>query len=613
MRFVLYALIAIFIALASIGFSVYSYLKPEEGPLVIPSPSSTRMTESGEVIGYLGKNDVHVWRGIPYAKPPIGELRWRAPRPAERWRSRYEALRPGSACTQMPLISSDEGLRGAEDCLYLNIWAPRYVAELVPVGDRRVPVMFWIHGGGNSIEDGSTALWDGSLMAIEHNVVVVTINYRLGPLGWFTHPALREADGSAEDNSGNYGSLDIIRALIWVQSNISAFGGNPGNVTIYGESAGGFDVLTMLVSPLAKGLFHRAISQSGYFHITPVYQGENYTDDDEKGVPKSSKEVMNLLLIAQGKAPDRDSAKRQQEAMTADEISTYLRGISTEQLFAAYRGGFAGMIGNPDVFGDGHVLPKNMTPEEIFSDASNYNAVPTILGTNRDEVKLMLAFSSEHVARTLGIPTGFKNRQLFERDSRYGSESWKASAVDDLATLMRQAQGESVYAYRFDADDWRDYGFIDLKVLLGAAHGTEIPFVFGSFVNPTRVLFPDSTIDALELLSISMMSYWAEFAYNGAPGSGRDGAEIMWTPWQNEGDATPRVILLDTELDEGIRMSSLRVSRAGILKRFLADASFKSLQERCRGYRNLFWMSFDEAEYRSLGGGKCPERTERFR
>ena len=173
---------------------------------------------------------------------------------------------------------------------------------------------------------------------------------------------------------------------------------------------------------------------------------------------------------------------------------------------------------------------------------------------------------------------------------------------------MRRAQGDSVYAYRFDADDWRDLGVIDLKDLLGAAHALELPFVFGNFPNPLRIIFPDSTFDKVQLLSGSMRSYWAEFAYRGAPGEGRDGSEVLWTGWQNDGDQTPRLMILDTELDDGIRMTSNRISSWEIKQSFLADTSYNNQEAYCSAYKSYFrGEQFVRAEYRNLGSTGCAD------
>ncbi|MEN8161810.1 MAG: carboxylesterase family protein, partial [Myxococcota bacterium] len=236
-----------------------------EPPVAVPTgdPATLRQPPAGDVVGSAGHHGGHAWLGIPYAEPPLGALRWRAPQPLLPWTGTREALASGASCPQFANglggdTSAEPGtLIGSEDCLTLNVYAPVLAG---PPAEAHLPVMVWIHGGGNTI--GTASFYDGSRLASEQAVVVVTINYRLGALGWLRHAALREG-ADALDASGNLGTLDQIQALRWVQNNVAAFGGDPGNVTIFGESAGGQNVLVLLTAPAAADLFHRAIAQSG--------------------------------------------------------------------------------------------------------------------------------------------------------------------------------------------------------------------------------------------------------------------------------------------------------------------------------------------------------------
>jgi len=264
LKVILKILLLMVVLATGIGVAGYLYLGPDWESERSPSPNAIRSVENGEMIGFKSRHDTHAWLGIPYAAPPVGELRWKAPRPPEPWTGRFEAIELGSVCPQPSVfglpVPGGQTIMGAEDCLVLNIWAPIFREEKTPVDRKRLPVMLWIHGGGNNMESGGNPNFNGSTLAGQNHVVVVTINHRLGPLGWFRHPALRSEDSSPEDNSGNYGTLDIIQALKWVQKNITAFGGDPEKVTIFGQSSGGANVLSMMASPLAKGLFHRAIA-----------------------------------------------------------------------------------------------------------------------------------------------------------------------------------------------------------------------------------------------------------------------------------------------------------------------------------------------------------------
>ena len=607
MKILLTLLLTLIVAIAVTIGGIYNYLSPQAPPPDLVSPSSTRQLTSGQIVGMQGHNDSHAWLGIPFAKPPLGELRWQAPQPVEPWKNRKEATKIGNPCIQLPINPETPGPIGSEDCLYLNVWAPINSEENVLVGKAALPVMFGIHGGANVLGEGGTSIYDGSLLAIEHDVIMVTINYRLGPFGWFSHPGLRGAGTTAGDRSGNFGTLDIIAALRWVRENIAVFGGNPENVTIFGESAGGWNVMSMLASPLAEGLFHRAISQSGGLTITSIAQAENYQGDRNPGQQNSSREVINRLLINEGTAESAESASLIQRDMSREKLAAWLRTKTPEELLTAHVKTSGNFTINPNIIGDGYVLPADMQAAQIFSDTQNYNEVPVILGTNRDEAKLFMMWNDLWVDKIAGIPTGIKDLDSYNREVAYSSNLWKATAVDEIAGLMGSAQGDSVFAYRFDADDWRNFGIVDLKDLLGAAHAMELMFVFGNFPNPTRIVFPGSTFDEVKLLSNSMMSYWAEFAYTGSPGNGASGEEVLWSGWQNDGEQTPRLLILDTESDRGIRMSPERLSLLEIKHAFMTDNSYSSQEAHCAAYKRMFSMInlFDELEYLNLGASGC--------
>ena len=252
------------------------------------------------------------------------------------------------------------------------------------------------------------------------------------------------------------------------------------------------------------------------------------------------------------------------------------------------------------------MLPKAIASEELFSNPANYNAVPVMLGTNRDEMKLFLSFSPDHVDTLMGLPIGIKNRKRYDTYSRYSSDQWKIKAVDRLATVMRQGQGNNVFAYRFDADDLRDFGFLDLKELMGAAHAFEVPYVFGNFITTmSRVVHPVENHEARNALSHSMMSYWAAFAHHGKPGRGYFGKQIEWAAWQNTINEN-RIMILDTSLDGGVHMSPEQMYMKDLKHRLLTDTSFIDHEEHCRAYKLLFIKEdFVQKEYDNLGGEGC--------
>ena len=295
--------------------------------------NSVRTTAQGEVIGFK-EDETFAWRGIPFAQPPVDELRWKAPRPPESFLSRFEAKEFSQECFQPQGIMTGEegGWTGSEDCLYLNIWSPAWTLQ--ELAEKKVPIMMWIHGGGNII--GSANTYYPSHMVTDHEVIVVTVNYRMSNLGWFRHPALRQEGSTLEDASGSFGTLDNIMALRWIRENISAFGGDVNNVTIYGESAGGHNVAALYASPLASGLFHKAIVQSGIVSHSKVEDAEAYYPEDGTSGITSSKEVINRLLVNEEKAEDLEEAKELQNNMSLEETEAYLRSATPEQLLTAY-------------------------------------------------------------------------------------------------------------------------------------------------------------------------------------------------------------------------------------------------------------------------------------
>ncbi len=577
-------------------------------------PTSRRLTRTGDVVGFQGRYGGHVWLGIPYAKPPVGALRWQAPQPPDAWKDARQALTIGSPCTQYasPLGGVDAKAgqpAGSEDCLYLNVYAPRFVSNDVPRGTGRLPVMLWIHGGGNSI--GEAGFYNGGNLATAQHVIVVTTNYRLGPFGWFRHAALRGEGTTDLDRSGNYGTLDLVRALQWIQENISAFGGDPGNVTIFGESAGGTNVFTLLLSPQAHGLFHRAVVESGGMMMSTTAKAENFADDADPGDRLSSNELLLRLLMNDHLAADRPTAKARLAAMKPGDVERYLRGKSNYEILQGYQPmpGF-GMIDMPKVFRDGVVLPREEGLEALRR--GNYNRVPIILGTNRDENKLFMFGDPARVRQVLWIFPRLQNERDYNLSAEYLAKVWKANGADEPAGVLRASGNADVFVYRFD---WHDEPTIlgaDLSVMLGAAHGFEIPFVFGHFDLGRRgnMIFSKDNEPGRKALSAQMMSYWAQFAYTGAPARGRDGSLPEWRAWDDGGPSTPKFLVFDTAANGGTRMSSESVTLATVLAAVDTDGRLPTQRDKCMIYRDLAtWSStrFTRKEYVTAGQKGCAE------
>jgi para-nitrobenzyl esterase len=565
-------------------------------------PTSVRTLPAGRVIGAAGQSGEQVWRGIPYAAPPTGPRRWRAPQPLPPWEETREALAFGSPCPQYasPLggvPGKDGTVVGNEDCLFLNVYAPRFAAGEVPTGDQRLPVMLWIHGGGNSI--GEAGFYHPGKLAAAERVIVVTTNYRLGPLGWMRHAALREGATAAEQ-SGNFATLDLIAALQWVHDNIAAFGGNPDNVTIFGESAGGQNVFSLLLSPAAKGLFHRAIAQSGGLWMSSPAQAEHFADDADAGDAHSSNEVLLALLQRDGRATDRAGAKAALAAMAPADIAAYLRGKSPAELLSVYEPSPGnGMIEMPKVFRDGTVLPAE-EPLARFARADGWNHVPVILGTNRDENRLFMFGDPHWVTRYFWIVPRLRNEPLYIATSDYLARNWKATGADMPAAAMR-TNADAVYVYRFDWDEQPHVLGADLSVMLGAAHGFEIPFVFDHFDLGPRgnVMWTDENAPGREQLSQAMMGYWAEFARAGRPGRGGNDGGVEWVAWDASAPGAPKYLILDTPAGGGIRMSAGAVTLEQLRSDLATDPRLPQPRDRCAVYHELarWGRGFSRAGY----------------
>lgn len=567
-------------------------------------PAQTRRISGGDIIGTLHADGVHAWRGIPYASAPTGALRWRAPRPAQPWKGVFEARDHGAMAPQIAGLlagvpAHQHGqMVGEEDCLTLNVFAPAFAPEAVPTGAQRRAVMVWIHGGGNAV--GTAATYDAARnYASRDGLVVVTVNYRLGVLGWFTHPALHAADDATpEERSGNFGTLDLIAALQWVRDNIAAFGGDPGCVTIFGESAGGQNVLTLLASPLAAGLFHRAIAQSPVAQTFGLDQAVNWSDAAQPGDPDSALEVTARLWVAEGRAPDRTTAKAQLDTLPASEIAAFLRALSPRQLLSVFTPGSVGIYLGPRPVHDGVVLPP-MPLSEVFA-SGRWNRVPVILGSNRDEYKTFIADKPEHVhmlPRKLPI---LRDRRAYLLEARYMSQAWKALHIDAPADAMLAGGHGDVWTYRFDWDEAPAIPFVRPDLLLGAAHGMEMAFVFRDTAGELDIFginTPFNRAGRVELAQ-AMGDAWTQFARTGAPTL----AGAAWSRRSLQAQQSD-CLTFDSSRGGGIRMAALRTDLASLKQALRTDADVEPASLRCRIYARLFvWNPLftghgDAAEY----------------
>ena len=578
------------------------------GWLTPPSPSqqTLRHLPAGDVIGFEDDSNTYAWLGIPFAQAPIGDLRWRSPRAAEKWQGVFEALKYSPMCAQILPISlfGKDFIIGDEDCLYLNVWAPRESAP--PNSTAKRPVMVWIHGGANTLGGASPA--EPHQFAGRGDVVAVSLQYRLGLFGWFSHPALRDTATEPLDASSNFALLDMVAALQWVQDNIDQFGGDPENVTIFGQSAGAFDVIALLAAPQAKGLFQKAISQSGSLHTIPKDLAENYRDDVSPGLPYSSREFVNNLLVNEAKAQNREQAKQLQNSMGASELAAALRAKPVDELFKSAVRRATGTLGYqvPTNIQDGLVLPGEHLLQ-VFSDPSQYNNVPIILGSNRDEYKFFLSGSPRFTEKRFGLLPRLKDPAEYERISGYFSDQWRAVGVDEPARVLQRSQAGNVYAYRFDwANQPTRFG-VEMAQLFGAAHGIEVVFLFGRDQVSRLPLYAMVSDDkSWNELSTAMVSYWTHFARTGAPGNGGDQSLPQWHAWQADGD---KKLLLDSSARDGIHMSDATVYVDDLKQRIRDDRKLDTPYQRCELYTQLFHYAlstdfWSDEEFEKLGCGQ---------
>lgn len=455
--------------------------------------------ESGLIAGEVVAGGIRAYRGIPYAAPPLGEWRWKPPRAAEPWTGVRQCRQYGPACLQ-PDMSRLTGMtfkNSSEDCLYLNVWTP----------DRKrsdkLPVMVWIHGGGFTIDSAANPYYNGQYLAGKGSVVV-SFDYRLGPFGFFAHPLLsRESEHRV---SGNYGLLDQIAALKWVRANISAFGGDPGRVTIFGESAGGRSVALLMVSPLAQGLLQRAIMESRTAFI-PFYNLKNswYGRPPMEALGERVAEKLGCLQSADPLACLR--------ARTAEQV---LSACDATIPGAALQGR-KGNLFEPVV--DGWILPDD--PSELF-DSGKQARVPLIAGSNRNEGTMFLP----HGKPASVIASRYVIRAAFPESSKEILSLYPTGTAEEARCAMDEVMGDSGSTcpmrntvrdmQRSGARAWLYYftrvppGKAGEK--LGAFHGSEIRYVFNSVEHGRYPVEPEDI-----KLQDAMSGYWVRFAATGDP------------------------------------------------------------------------------------------------
>ena len=462
-------------------------------------------TDKGLVTG-VAADGVESFKGIPFAAPPVGDLRWRAPQPAEAWKGVKAADKYGPGCMQ---ILRDGSLTGnpdsvSEDCLTLNVFRPAGAAK-------NLPVMVWIYGGGLSSGAGGLPVHEGAAFA-KGGVILVHFNYRLGRLGFFAHPALvaENADGG---RFGNYGLLDEIAALKWVQKNIAAFGGDPNNVTIFGESAGAYSVLTLMVAQEARGLFHKAISQSGY---------------GRGPYPRVSEAAANGARMAE--------AAGLKDASVAD-----LRALPAEKVIARYEG----LVSFPTFTRDDKTIAADMW--DAFRQGKEA-PVPLIIGANSQEAPPLTDLNTPNVRGQIPPTEDAALEQAYgSRDALLNNLGGDLGFAEQARSMARihAANGHPTYLYSFGV-----VSAADAAEGKGARHATDIRYVFDTL--PSQ---PKPVVDPAPAVAKTINGYWRAFAATGTPNVSwpkydgktvmlftRDGANAIPDPRNARLDALTKIV-----------------------------------------------------------------------
>jgi para-nitrobenzyl esterase len=432
---------------------------------------------------------VCVWRGIPYAKAPIGNLRFKAPQAPDSWTGVRDATKFGPAAPQMKrAIANDE--KQSEDCLFLNIWSPA-------ADGKKRPVMFWIHGGGFVSGSGSLPMYDGAPLAKKGDVVIVTINYRMGPFGFLYFKDLK----NSTDFESNLGIRDQVAALKWVRENIAAFGGDPDNITIFGESAGAISVETLMCIPAAKGLFKRAIAESG--PPEALWTAEAAT--------ALTKRYLKILGVSE----DSLSKLRTMPVDTLESVlKVLMKEIKTEPTLLK--------VFCPTIDGD-------FIPHDLLSTikAGQCTGIDLLIGTNKNEANLfamkklnMAPTTADQLAPYIKHIPADKKTALFNTYKDYPSRDGILDLITDGLFAMPaiqlagyQCEYASTYMYRFD---WCSK---PLKTVgLKACHGLELPFVFGTFhTNLGKKVLLFANKKRIHNLSDQIQTAWLNFAHTGNP------------------------------------------------------------------------------------------------
>ena len=549
------------------------------------APATTLPTQRQTTLGQVNGADLsatsgtYAWKGIPYAKAPVGALRWKAPADADPWTTPKITRQFGNACASSSRIygpglnnkydetigTSFNSTVGSEDCLYLNVWRPATTTE-------KLPVIVWVHGGSNITGYTADPVYDGANLAKTANAVVVSVNYRLGVLGFLNSPQLKT--GNAQDDSGNFALLDLVKSLQFVNKNIAKFGGDAGNVTLMGQSAGAVNVWALMTMPLvvnaSPSLVHRLIPISGGIardvDVPPALAaqtgGQNWfvqTLVDKSVWEAQATSLLTNLLVSDGTAADTTAATAYIATRTPAQLANYLRGKSADQVLDTVVTKLRSLgYGGSNPIPDGVVLPLNPTTEIV---AGRYLKVPVLAGNARDEIKLFPALTFPWLglapgrvatltdplvfatafsydpnaapAMTVGdwIPAQFLPVTAaypgFNATTDYINQHWFIPDRDSVLAALQVNTGQKIWYYRFDWDQ-EPAPFNDV---FGAAHAFDLPFVFGNFGPSLYSNFTNSNANKPGRLALSdaMMRSIGAFALKGDPNDPSLG--VTWPQW----------------------------------------------------------------------------------
>lgn len=479
-----------------------------------------RTTSKGKVKGTEdASGKALVWYGVPYGASTAGTNRWKAPQPVAPWSGTLSAVSAKQPAAQ---YSDGTSYLGTEDCLYVNIYRPNN-------GAKNLPVMVYLHGGGNASGTSNVSF---SNMVTSTNAIVVSVEYRLGAFGYLSHPALR--NGTEEENSGNFALLDIKAALTWVRDEIANFGGNPGNVTLSGFSAGARNAMLCLISPSMKGLFHKAI----------IFSGGCNTCTNEAG-EESAEEKLASILVKRGTYSNKNSALEYLNEAPDSAIRDLFYSLSTTEVANMYKSSALKLGNFPQGFNDGVVIPK-----EGFSviSSGNYNRVPVILGSDATEFSSFAWSGSltSELNEVAGITSSSQMMNLVANGIKYGSMLQSGHYIEKTANLLSQDMAHSsIYAYRFKwgTDANVTDGFYSKYV--GAFHGAGKDFLRGIYKNSYTDYSPNAISSANKAgrteLTALMQKYVGNFLATGNP----NGASLAnWGTWNNVAGAQ-KIMIFD--------------------------------------------------------------------